>query len=164
MQGSVGRRWWLSLVIPAFNEEHGIAPAISEANDALSQMADKYEVLIVDDGSSDQTRSVAEREAQQRPHVRILHHEHNRGYGAALRTGFEAARFDLVAFTDADCQFDLRDLSRLAPLAEQAPIVVGFRHERQDPWLRKFLSRGYNFLARLLLGTRVRDCDCALKV
>ena len=88
----------------------------------------------------------------------------NRGYGAALRTGFEAARFELVAFTDADCQFDLTDLSRLAPLAAEVPIVAGYRADRKDPWRRRFLSLGYNLMARTLLGTRVRDVDCALKV
>ena len=96
--------------------------------------------------------------------TRLLRHGSNRGYGAALRTGFEAARFDLVAFTDADCQFDLFDLGRLAPLAAEHPIVAGYRAERKDPWRRRFFSWGYNWLARTLLGTRLRDVDCALKV
>src|SRR5205823_11598042 len=82
----------------------------------------------------------------------------------ALRTGFEGATCDLVAFTDADCQFHLADLARLLPLTERFPVVVGYREERQDSWRRCFLSRGYNLLARTLLGTRVRDVDCALKV
>jgi dolichol-phosphate mannosyltransferase len=94
----------------------------------------------------------------------LLQHGTNRGYGAALRTGFEAARFDLVAFTDADCQFDLTDLARLVRLADETPIVVGYRADRKDPPKRRFLSWGYNVLARTLLGTRVRDVDCALKV
>ena len=81
-----------------------------------------------------------------------------------LRTGFEAARYDLVAFTDADCQFDLADLAQLAPLAAEYPIVAGYRADRKDPWRRRFFSWGYNRLARTLLGTRVRDVDCALKV
>ena len=98
------------------------------------------------------------------PHTRLLQHEANRGYGAALRTGFEAARFDLVAFTDADCQFDLTDLASLASLAAEYPIVAGYRADRKDPWKRRFFSWGYNRLARTLLGTRVRDVDCALKV
>ncbi|HLW66235.1 MAG TPA: glycosyltransferase, partial [Gemmataceae bacterium] len=164
MQGSVGQKWSLSLVIPAYNEEAGIARAVAEADEALQALAGDYEILVVDDGSCDQTFSIAQQQAQHFPKVRVLQHERNRGYGAALRSGFEAARFDRIAFTDADCQFDLRDLDKLVPLAEQAPIVVGYRQNRQDPWRRKFLSRGYNFLARRLLGTRVRDCDCALKV
>jgi len=156
--------WALSLVIPAFNEEAGIATAIAEADDALAALAADYEVLIVDDGSSDATAAVAAAEAEGRPHVRVLRHSQNQGYGAALRTGFESARFPHVAFTDADCQFDLNDLARLVPLAAQHPLVVGYRVKRQDPWRRRFFSWGYNVLARTLLGTRVRDCDCALKV
>jgi dolichol-phosphate mannosyltransferase len=164
MHGGAGPRWSLSLVIPAYNEEAGIAMAITEADQALSQLAKDYEILVVDDGSNDRTLAVATQAAAHCAHVRLFHHERNRGYGAALRTGFEAARFDRVAFTDADCQFDLNELGRLVPLAEQAPIVAGFRVDRKDPWRRRFLSRGYNLLARALLGTRVRDCDCALKI
>ena len=164
MQARTGVGWTLSLVIPAYNEEAGIAGAIAEADDALSRLAEDYEILVVDDGSRDRTADVATQEAMSRPHVRVLRHQGNRGYGAALRTGFEAARFDQVAFTDADCQFDLQDFEKLVPLAQHKPIVVGYRRDRKDPWLRRFMSRGYNLVVRNLLGTRVRDCDCALKV
>jgi dolichol-phosphate mannosyltransferase len=152
----------LSLVIPAFNEADVIARAVVEADDALARLFDEYEILVVDDGSSDDTVDIVR--ATARPAVRLIAHETNRGYGAALRTGFAAARFDRVAFTDADCQFDLTDLGTLAALTDRVPIAVGYRANRQDPWRRKFLSRGYNHLTRFLLGTRVRDVDCALKV
>jgi dolichol-phosphate mannosyltransferase len=159
---AAGRR--LSLVIPAFNEEAGIRQAVAEADAALARLAEEYEILVVDDGSRDATAAAVAEEARGRPHVRLLRHERNRRYGAALRTGFEAARFELVAFTDADCQFHLADLGRLLPLTDRCPIAVGWREARQDSWLRCFLSRGYNLLTRALLGTCVRDCDCALKV
>ncbi len=154
----------LSLVVPAFNEAAVIARAVAEADDALAGLFDEYEVLVVDDGSSDDTAARVRDAAVGRPAVRLIAHGANRGYGAALRTGFAAARFDLVAFTDADCQFDLADLGPLAALTDRVPIAVGYRANRQDPWRRKFLSRGYNRLTRFLLGTRVRDVDCALKV
>jgi dolichol-phosphate mannosyltransferase len=157
-----GRR--LSLVLPAFNEEAGIRQAVAEADDALAALAEDYEVLVVDDGSRDATAAIVAEEAAHRPHVRLPRHAHNQGYGAALRTGFEAARFELVAFTDADCQFHLADLGRLLPLTDAHPVVVGYRQERQDSRRRCFLSRGYNLMTRVLLGTGVRDCDCALKV
>jgi dolichol-phosphate mannosyltransferase len=156
--------WSLSLVLPAYNEEAGIARAIAEADDALNQLTGRYEILVIDDGSTDQTAAVAAAAAAERPCVRVLRHDRNRGYGAALRTGFEAARCDRVAFTDADCQFDLSDLGRLLPLTVAAPVAVGYRARRQDPWRRRFMSWGYNVLVRALLGTRVRDVDCALKV
>lgn len=154
----------ISLVIPAYNESAGIERAVHEADEALAGLTADYEILVVDDGSADGTFEAAAAAAGSRPRVRVLRHDRNRGYGAALRTGFEAATWDHVAFTDADCQFDLSDLARLAALAEGHPVVVGYRLARQDPWLRRFLSRGYNVLARTLLGTRVRDCDCALKL
>jgi glycosyltransferase involved in cell wall biosynthesis len=154
----------LSLVIPAFNEAMVIAQAIREAESTLAPLFDAFEVLVVDDGSRDDTARKVERCLPESPHTRLLRHPTNRGYGAALRTGFEAARFDLVAFTDADCQFDLADLSRLAALTAEYPIVAGYRADRKDPWRRRFFSWGYNRLARTLLGTRLHDVDCALKV
>src|SRR5205823_2805027 len=145
-----------------YNEEAGVRQAVAEADEALAALAEDYEILVVDDGSRDGTAAVVAEEAAGRPHVRLLRHETNRGYGSALRTGFEAARLDRVAFTDADCQFYLADLARLLPLTDRCPLAAGYREARQDPWHRCFLSRGYNLLTRALLGTRVRDCDCAL--
>ncbi|HEX4611944.1 MAG TPA: glycosyltransferase family 2 protein [Urbifossiella sp.] len=154
----------ISLVLPAFNEAAVIGRAIAEAEAALAPRFAAFEVLVVDDGSWDGTAVEVDRARTTAPHTRLLRHGTNRGYGAALRTGFEAARFPLVAFTDADCQFDLADLADLAPLAAEYDLVAGYRADRKDPWRRRFLSRGYNLLARTLLGTRVRDVDCALKV
>jgi 4-amino-4-deoxy-L-arabinose transferase-like glycosyltransferase len=154
----------LSLIIPAYNEAAGIRRAIEEAKRALAELAIDYEILVVDDGSHDETAQIVVEAAQDTSRIRLLRHAENRGYGAALRTGFEAARFDRVAFTDADCQFQLADLGFLLPLTDAHPIAVGYRIDRRDPWRRRFMSWGYNTLARLLLGTGVRDCDCALKV
>lgn len=153
-----------SLVIPAYNEAAGIRQAIAEADEALRALTRRYEILIVDDGSQDGTADVVAECAAQLPTLRLLRHPRNRGYGAALRTGFAAARHALVGFTDADCQFFLADLAGLLERAEQFPVVVGYRVGRQDPTRRRFLSWGYNTLVRILLGTGVRDCDCALKV
>src|SRR5207302_4712620 len=135
------------------NEEAGIRQAIEEADAALHRLADDYEVLVVDDGSTDRTAQVAAAAVQGRPRVRLLRHAENRGYGAALRTGFEAARFDRVAFTDADCQFHLDDLASLLPLTDAHAIAVGYRLNRQDSSRRRFFSWGYNWLTRTLLGT-----------
>lgn len=159
-------RPFLSLVIPAYNEAAGIRLALEEAERELARLSAPrgYEILVVDDGSCDGTAEVVQEVLQAHPRVRLLRHASNRGYGAALRTGFEAARGDLVAFTDADCQFDLHDLEKLVAQAASAPIVAGYRVHRQDSRRRRFLSWGYNALVRTLLGTGVRDCDCALKV
>lgn len=154
----------LSLVIPAYNEAAVIRQAVLEAEAALAAAFDHFEILVVDDGSTDGTAEAVETLLAEAPHTKLLVHPANRGYGAALRTGFEAAWFDLIAFTDADCQFNLSELALMLPQTGRVPIVVGARVNRQDPWRRRFLSRGYNWLARTLLGTRVRDIDCALKL
>jgi dolichol-phosphate mannosyltransferase len=150
----------LSLVVPAFNEAAGIADTLSEAVAALRSDFARSEVLLVDDGSSDGTAGIAE--GLRLPEVRVVRLPRNQGYGAALRAGFQAARMPLVAFTDADGQLDPADLRKLADAAN--PVAVGYRADRQDPWRRRFLSRGYNWLVRTLLDTGLRDIDCALKV
>lgn len=154
----------LTLILPAFNEEAGIARAVAEAAHSLTRLGIDYEILVVDDGSRDGTARAVESLLGDYPRLRLLRHDVNRGYGAALRTGFTSARGQQVAFTDADCQFFLDDLALLLPLLDQHPIAVGYRVGRQDAFLRKVYSRGYNFLARTLVGVRVRDIDCALKV
>jgi dolichol-phosphate mannosyltransferase len=159
-----GRRRGVSLVIPAYNEEAVIRQAVDEAGAALARLGRPFEVLVVDDGSADGTSPLVAELAADRPWLRLLAHAGNRGYGAALRTGFEAARYDDVAFTDADCQFHLDDLAHLLALGDRYPVVVGYRVDRQDSAVRRFYSWGYNFIIRKMLGTRVHDCDCALKV
>jgi cellulose synthase/poly-beta-1,6-N-acetylglucosamine synthase-like glycosyltransferase len=154
----------ISLVIPAYNEERVIVQAVWEAELAMAELFDSFEIVVVDDGSADQTALIVEGLLPSAPHTRVIRHGINKGYGAALRTGFEAARYEFVAFTDADCQFDLADLGTLASLATVYPIAAGFRVDRKDTWRRRFFSWAYNQLARAFLGTRVRDVDCALKV
>jgi glycosyltransferase involved in cell wall biosynthesis len=154
----------LSLVMPAYNEAAGIADAVAEAHEALVGLGYEFELIVVDDGSTDGTGAAVAELATLWPRVRLLTHSTNLGYGAALRTGFEAARYDLVAFTDADGQFFLDDLDDLVTLARECPVAVGRRVDRKDPWRRRFLSWGYNVLVRIFLGTGVGDCDCALKV
>ena len=159
----------LSLILPAHNEEAVIVQAIAEAEAAFARLSIVGEIVVVDDGSRDKTAELVSDLARENPSLRLIRHGVNRGYGAALRTGFECARGELVAFTDADCQFHLEDLARLLPLVQSGsePIhdmVTGWREDRKDPPLRLFLSRGFNLLVDGILGIGVRDVDCALKV
>lgn len=154
----------ISLVLPAYNEEDSIEHAIEEADQALSSLTTNYEIIVVDDGSTDQTLERALSVVQRNPRVRMVRHVVNRGYGAAIRTGFEASTKTFLAFTDSDSQFNLRELDRHLLLIRDYDIVCGYRIDRKDNWLRCLYSRVYNGLVRTLLGTGVRDVDCALKL
>jgi len=154
----------ISLILPAWNESEGIVRAISEADSALRTVAESFEIIVVDDGSTDDTARIVERVAQTNRSIRLVRHPQNKGYGAALRTGFASAQKDLVVFTDADCQFDLTELDRFVLLGNCYDIVCGYRIDRKDSFLRCLYSRIYNQLVRILLRTEVRDVDCALKL
>jgi glycosyltransferase involved in cell wall biosynthesis len=154
----------LSLILPAWNEQATICQAIDEAVTTLSALTDDFEIIVVDDGSTDSTAELVRAAGVEHRAVRLIQHGDNQGYGAALRTGFTAARHPLVAFTDADCQFELHDLGPMLALAQRYDIVCGYRLQRKDSARRCFLSWGYNALVRALIGTGVRDVDCALKV
>jgi len=154
----------VSLVLPAWNESEVIVKAIAEADAALRLIADDYEIIVVDDGSTDNTSELVAQVAAQNSSVRLVTHNPNRGYGAALRSGFLAATKDLVAFTDADCQFDLTELDRFVLLSKRYDLVCGYRINRKDSALRCLYSRVYNQLVRVLLRTEVRDVDCAMKM
>lgn len=154
----------ISIVLPAWNEGEALPRAIREADEALRKIASHYEIIVVDDGSFDGTAECLEALKQEYRSLRVLRHEENQGYGAAIRTGFNAAKCDLVVFTDADVQFDLREIDRFVLLAKDYDIVCGYRIDRQDSPLRCFYSRVYNVLVRSLIGTKVRDIDCAFKM
>ena len=158
----------LSYFFPAHNEEANLEPLVEEALATLPALAERFEILIVNDGSRDATREVADRLAAAHPDiVRAIHHRTNLGYGAALRSGFRHARFAFVAFTDGDRQFQVADLARLTTrMAEpdQPDVVVGRRIERADPPIRIVYARSYRLANRIFFGLRVSDVDCACKL
>jgi glycosyltransferase involved in cell wall biosynthesis len=158
----------LTWFFPAHNEEANLEPLVDEAMATLPTLAETWEIVIVDDGSRDRTAEIADRLAAAHPDlVRVVHHPANRGYGAALRSGFAAARYELVAFTDGDRQFRVEDVGRLtARMAERdAPdVVVGYRIRRADPLVRTLYARLYRLANRIFFGLRVRDVDCACKL
>ena len=158
----------LSYFFPAHNEEANVAGLVDEALAVLPTLADTFEIIIVNDGSRDRTRAIADELTASHPGiVRAVHHPVNRGYGAALRSGFGAARHELVAFTDGDRQFHVADLGRLtARFAEpDAPdVVAGYRIKRADPLIRTIYARAYRLANRIFFGLRVTDVDCACKL
>lgn len=154
----------LSVVLPAFNEEGNVGRTLAEVLAYLSPRFAAAEVLVVDDGSGDGTAAIVEEWARRDGRVRLLRHPRNRGYGAALRTGFAAARGRLVFFTDADGQFDIADLDRLLANLDGCDGVLGHRLRRRDNAVRRASAWAWNLLVRLLLGLPYRDVDCAFKL
>lgn len=162
-----GRVSSLSAFLPAHDEEDNIVGMVEALARVLPAVAERWEIIVVDDGSRDRTGELADRLARRDPdRVRVVHHGVNGGYGAALRSGFAAARCDYVFFTDADRQFDVASLpALLVPLGDgDAEIVVGYRQRRADRLTRRLLSAGWNRLVRWQLGLELRDVNCAFKV
>jgi glycosyltransferase involved in cell wall biosynthesis len=157
----------LSLFFPCHNEAENLEALVADALAALPTLATTYEVILVDDGSRDDTAGVAERLVQRHGGVvRLVRHEVNRGYGGALRSGFAAARYEHLAYTDGDRQFRVADLARLVECAEatRSPVVIGYRMQRADPPLRLIYATLYRIANRIWFGLRVRDVDCAAKL
>jgi glycosyltransferase involved in cell wall biosynthesis len=158
----------LSYFFPAHNEEANVEGLVAEALQTLPALAETFEIIVVNDGSRDATGRIADELTAANPGVvRAVHHATNQGYGAALRSGFRAAQFEHVAFTDGDRQFKVADLERLIERMSQrdAPdAVVGYRIKRADPLVRTVYARAYRLANRIFFGLRVRDVDCACKL
>ena len=158
----------LSFFFPAHNEEANLEALVDEALATLPALASRFEVIAVDDGSKDRTPAIADELARRHPDIfRAVHHPTNLGYGAALRSGFRAARYDFIAFIDGDRQFKVIDVGRLIDRLQEADspdVVVGFRLRRADPAIRRWYARIYRLSNRIFFGVRVRDIDCACKL
>jgi glycosyltransferase involved in cell wall biosynthesis len=158
----------LSYFFPAHNEEANLEGLVEEALATLPTLAESFEIIAVNDGSRDRTREIADSLAARHPDiVRAVHHPTNYGYGAALRSGFAASRYELIAFTDGDRQFKVADLGQLTArlaAADRPDVVVGYRIKRADPLVRTLYARAYRLANRIFFGLRVTDVDCAAKL
>jgi glycosyltransferase involved in cell wall biosynthesis len=154
----------LSVFFPCWNEQAAIEPLTQKAVQVLDALGADYEIILVNDGSTDRTGPIADRLAANNPRIRAVHHPVNRGYGAALASGFRAARKDLVFYTDGDGQFDLNELPPLLPLMERFDIVSGYRLNRQEGLVRKFNAFCWSTLVGLLFDLPLKDIDCAFKL
>ena len=153
-----------SLVLPAHNEADNIEIVVRRALQVLPEYFNSFEIIIVDDGSKDRTGEIAEQLAREDPHVRVVRHTRNRGYGGALTSGFNASTGEHVMFMDSDRQFDISDITRLFPFISSHEIVAGFRMVRQDKLHRRVFAEVFNLVVRVLFGVHLRDIDCAFKI
>jgi glycosyltransferase involved in cell wall biosynthesis len=155
----------LSFFFPAYNEEANVEALVRKAQRVLPEVAQRWEVIPVNDGSKDRTGEILLRLSQEDPeHVHPVHHEVNRGYGGAVISGYENAKHDLVFFTDGDNQFDLREITLLLERLDEGDLLLGYRKNRRDPVLRKLNAFLWGTLVKLLFGFQVRDVDCAFKL
>jgi glycosyltransferase involved in cell wall biosynthesis len=161
---SADRSRSIGVFFPCHNEAAVVEEVVSRALSVLKDLAIDYEVIVVNDGSSDQTGTIADRLAAANPKVRVVHHPVNRGYGAALQSGIAACSKDLVFFTDGDGQFDLAELKNLLPLIDTHDIVIGYRLNRQEGIVRRFNGWAWTRLGCFLFSLRVRDIDCGFKL
>src|SRR5262245_44811372 len=149
----------LSVVVPLYNEEENLPLLVSSLFDVFSTDQSFLELVLVDDGSHDRTAAIAGELAEREPRIRLLRHERNRGLGATIRTGLEAAAGNLILYTDADMPFDFRLIPQLLELDNDNRIIIGCRLNRGEGPRRWVLTKGYNLLCRMLLGFRVRDVN-----
>jgi glycosyltransferase involved in cell wall biosynthesis len=154
----------LSVFYPCYNEEANVEPLVRKSVKVLEEMVADWEIIIVNDGSKDATRQIADRLAGEDPRIRAVHHAVNGGYGMALRSGFAAARKKYVFYTDGDGQFDMNELDKLLVHKDDADIVSGYRRNRQDPFMRRVNAACWGWLVQRLLKFRCRDVDSAFKL
>jgi len=154
----------ISLFFPVYNDENTVERVTLKALDVLSEVAADYEVLIVDDGTPCRAGRIADNLAAANPRVRVIHHPRNLGYGAAIRTGLSAVRFEWVCFTDGDDEYDVRDLIKLIRLRKYYDLIITFRYTKAYSGFRIFISWVYNASLRFLFKTRYRDISTGLRL
>ena len=154
----------ISVFFPCYNEQDNIEALVRKAWSVLNNLTDDFEIIIINDGSSDNTKAIADKLSHDLNSVRAIHHTQNTGYGGALQSGFKNASKELVFYTDGDGQFDIAELKDILPLIDQCDIVSCYRTNRQDRLLRKINAWAWNRLVCFLFKLKIKDIDCAFKL
>jgi glycosyltransferase involved in cell wall biosynthesis len=150
---------------PAYNDQHTIEGIVRTAAEEIGKVTNDFEILVVNDGSKDQTGIILDRLAQQLPYLRVIHHHKNMGYGNALISGFRNAGKDLIFYTDGDGQYDVREIHKLlAHLAPEIDLVNGYKIRRADAWYRIWLGTLYRLAMNRLFKLSIRDVDCDFRL
>ena len=156
----------LSVFFPAYNEEKNIQQTVLKAIEVLEEDFKDWEIIVVNDGSKDRTGEIVRKMALNQPRLKLIEHYPNRGYGVALRSGLYNARFDWIAFTDADGQFDFSEINNFLRVQREtgADLVIGYYLRRSVPLYRLVNTFFWEALVNLLFGLRVKDIDCGFKL
>jgi len=156
----------ISVFFPAYNEEANIRQTVEKAVEVLEKVAKKWEIIVIDDGSKDKTGAIVKRLMKKEPRIHLITHTPNRGYGAALKSGFYNSQYEWIAFTDADGQFDFSEITKFFERQKQtgADLVIGYYLKRAVPFYRIWGSKLWELAVFLLFGLKVKDIDCGFKL
>lgn len=155
---------FLSVFFPCINEEGNIEKTVLGAESVLNKLKITYEIIIVDDGSTDKTGEIAERLSRENSKIRVIHHPKNLGYGEALKSGFYNARYDTIVYTDGDGQFDFAEVEKFLEKIIDHDLVIGYRIKRQDPLFRILFKNGWRVSLLTFFGLTLKDVDCGFKM
>jgi glycosyltransferase involved in cell wall biosynthesis len=154
----------LSVVLPAFNEEENIEKTVTQTISYLEKNIKEYEIIVVNDGSTDRTGEIVKEIATANNKVSLFNHPKNQGYGAALRSGFERGSLDYILLIYSDGQFDIRELDRFFPFLDHSTAVIGYREKRADSFIRTLNTWLYHVYIWIIFGLNVKNINCAFRV
>lgn len=154
----------LSVFFPAYNEEKNIKSTVLNAKKVLERVASKWEILVINDGSEDKTAEVVRDLEKKDKRIKLVSHKVNKGYGGALKTGFERGKYEWIAFTDSDGQFDFSEIEKFIAKKETSDFILGYRLKRADSFIRKVFTWGWNLFPKIIFGMRARDYSCGFKM
>lgn len=154
----------VSFFCPAYHDEENISSVVKAADKLLKKTAREYEIIVVDDCSPDKTGEIAERLTKEYKNMKVIHHKKNRGYGGALKTGFANSKYDYIAYTDGDNQYNVFEFNKLIPLLKNCDLVAGYVTKKATSKKRKIQSEVYNLCIPLLFGFYFKDINCSMKI
>ena len=153
----------ISLFFPVYKDEKTVEVVAMKAIACLQDMAEHFEIIIINDASPDKSGEIADQLSKKYPQIRVIHHEKNEGYGAAFKAGISAARYNYICMVDGDDEYDIYDLVKMAGLMEYYPLVIGFRYKKLYSAKRVFISHVYNSVLRIIFKTKFRDISTGIR-
>ncbi len=155
----------ISAFFPCYNDGGTIASMVALTDLTLKGLTNDYEILVVDDGSSDHSRAILEELEKKYDRLKVIYHEENKGYGGALKAGFYSATKEFLFYTDGDFQYDVSEITKLLPeMKDNIDIVNGYKVGRADRFYRKIIGRTYHWIMKLMFGFKIRDVDCDFRL
>jgi len=159
------RKISISAFFPCYNDAGSIALVVQDAYETIKKITDDFEIIVIDDASRDESVKVLKKLKRQMPNLKLVLHKNNKGYGGALKSGFENATKELIFYTDGDGQYDVKEIKRLVEkLTNKVDIVQGFKIKRSDPWYRTLIGKLYHYTSKILFDLKVKDVDCDFRL